>query len=186
MADLRRVPVTWTTGAGGTGVSVFYTFSADDVTTELATYFNAVKTAFPTAVTWSIPAAGDEIESSTGALTGAWGGGTAASITGAGGASLYAAGTGFYNRWLTGTIVNGRKLVGRTFMCPVVYTMYATDGTIDTTSLGTMQTAASALAASNKLVIWHRPTGGLSNGVAASVAFAVVPDKVTSLRSRRS
>lgn len=186
MADLRKVPVTWTTGAGGLGLSVFYSADPDDVTTELGTFFNAIKAAFPGSVTWSIPSSGDTIESTTGILTGAWTGGTAASITATGGTSLYAAGTGGYVRWQTPLVIGGRRLKGRTFLCPIITDQYATDGTLNSTTLSGWQTAATTLATSGKLVVWHRGTVDDPTGAAATVTAAVVPDKVTSLKTRRS
>lgn len=186
MADIRRVVVDWTTGPGGRGVSIYYTAAADDVTTNLATFYNAIKGAFPSAVTWSIPSAGDKIDVDTGHLTGTWSGGTAAVVVG-GGASAYAAGTGFYVRWLTGGLRNSRKFAGKSFMVPILASIYDSTGTIDNANLGTFQTAANALVTANKLLVYGRPikpatTGGITNPVTA----AVVPDKVTSLKTRRS
>jgi len=186
MVDIRRVPVDWQTGAGGAGVSVFYTVDPDDVTTNLGTFFNAIKALFPTAVSWAIPASGDTLDVVTGELTGAWSGGTAATVTGTGGGT-YAAGTGAYVRWLTGSIRRGRKFQGRTFLCPIIASVYDNDGTLTSGNVTIFQNAANTLVATNKLVIWGRPIPfGAGNGAADQVAAAVVPDKVTSLRTRRS
>ena len=186
MADLRRVPVAWTTGPGGVGLSVFYTDAADDATAALGTFFNAIKGLFPPAVSWSIPSAGDQIDDATGALTGAWSGGTAASITGAG-SGTWAAGTGMYVRWLTGGLRNSRKFQGRTFLCPVASGGYATDGTLDAANQAAVQTAVNTLAGTGLLQLWGRPIApSTSNGVSGQIIAGVVPDKVTSLHSRRS
>jgi hypothetical protein len=186
MSVLRRIPVTWQTGAGGAGVSFFYSIQADDVTTALGTFFNAIKGPFPNVVSWNVPAAGDTIESTTGALVGSWSGGTSASITG-GTSGTYAAGTGAYVRWLTNTVRNGRKFVGRTFLVPLVSGVYDNDGTITGTNLTTFQNAANTLVSTSTVVVWGRPSGpGAADGLFAEQTGAVVPDKVTSLRSRRS
>lgn len=186
MADLRRIPIDWTTGPGGTGVSVFYSLDPADPTGALGTFFNAIKGLFPTYVTWSIPSSGDTIESTTGVLTGSWSGGTSASITGTGsGAS--AAGTGFYVRWYTDTIRNGRKFLGRTFFCPIAVGGYASDGTLDASNQAAMQTAVNTLVGASALVVWGRPTTpGGSDGLFAEQTSGLVPDKVTSLRTRRT
>lgn len=183
---MRKVPVAWTTGIGGTGVSVFYSGETDDLTTNLATFFNAIKSSFPNAVTWTIPAAGDKINDEDGALAGAWVGGTGATITGTGGSGAYVAGTGAYVRWVTGAVVGRRKLQGRTFLCPLMITSFDAFGTINDTEKTAMQNAATTLAATDKLIIWHRPSPGGSDGTNRLVLAGVVPDKVTSLRSRRT
>lgn len=186
MADLRRVPVAWTTGVGGAGVSIFYTATADDVTTELGTFFNAIKDLFPPVVTWSIPAAGDEIDDDSGALTGSWSGGTAATITATNNTN-YVAGTGAYVRWLTGGLRNSRKFQGRLFLCPLVTSKFDSTGTIDNTALSTIQTAANTLVSAGKLQLFGRPIPpATTGGVSGQITAAVVPDKVTSLRTRRT
>lgn len=185
MADLRRVRVSWTTGPGGIGLSTFYTFDPDDVTTNLATFYNAIKALFPAAVTWSIPSSGDLIDSATGSLVGGWSGGTAATIAGAPTTGNYAAGTGAITRWDTGTVVAGRRLRGRTFLVPLAVNAYSTTGVIDTTPYATLSSASSTLAATNKLVVWHRPAPGGAGGLGASVGSAFVLPGVHSLASRR-
>lgn len=183
---LRRVNVVWTTGIGGTGVSVFYCAQPDDLTTNLGTFFNAVKALFPTPVTWNIPAAGDLINPEDGKLAGAWSGGTAATVTATGGSVGYTAGTGAYVRWVTGAIAGTHKVQGRTFLVPILSSLYDVQGNIGSASVTTIQTAANALAASAKLIVWHRNHKGAADGQAFLVAAAVAPNKVTSLRTRRT
>lgn len=184
-STLRRVPVAWTTGVGGAGVSVFYSGDTDDLTSNLGTFFTAIRAFFPNAVTWTIPAAGDKIFDDTGHLAGAWTGGTAATVSANGGALAYVAGTGCSVRWITGAIVGTHKLQGRTFLNPMLTSMFDTSGTMTDANVATIQAAATALVASNKLLVWHRPPKGGSTGTARLVIGATVADKVTSLRSRR-
>lgn len=186
MATLRKVPVEWTTGPGGSGLSVFYTQDPADATAALGTFFNAIKGVFPSAVTWSIPSSGDTIDSDTGRLNGSWSGGTAAVITGSG-AGNYAAGTGCYVRWYTNTVYNGRKFMGRTFLVPLLTGGYDSTGTIDNSNLSTLQTAVNTLVSSSALVIYKRPPKGtFAGGTYAEQTSGLIPDKVTSLKSRRS
>lgn len=186
MSTLRRVPVIWTTGVGGAGVSVFYSAGGNDATASLGAFFDAIKGLFPTAVTWQIPASGDTIESTTGALTGSWAGGTGAALGGTV-SGTYAAGTGAYITWRTNTVRNGRKFVGRTFLAPLVTTCYDSAGTITNANLTTIQAAANALITAGLTVVWGRPlTVGAGDGLFAQPTAASVPDRVTSLRSRRS
>jgi len=183
---IRRMPVQWQTGAGGTGLSVFYSPFGVDATVELATWFNALRFFHPTAVSWSIPGSGDVIDDTTGEITGAWTAGTAASIT-ATGAAAYAAGTGAFIRWGTAGIVRGRRVKGRTFLCPAINSSYESDGTILNSSVTTINTATNTLVGTGKLVIWSRPSGpGASDGTNHVVVSGQIADKVTSLRTRRS
>ncbi len=186
MTSLTKTIVSWKTGAGGDGVSVFYSIFGGDITVELAAFFNAIKASFPPAVTWSIPNSGDVITDTTGALTGAWIGGTSATIAGTGSAQ-YFAGTGAYVRWVTGAIHSRRKVYGRTFLCPLINAGADSDGTIGSATLGTLQGAANTLAATGKLMVWHRPQDDPpTNGSSYAVIAGTVPDKTTSLRTRRS
>lgn len=166
-------------------MSVFYSAFGTDPTGALATYFNAEKAKFNTAVSWSIPSSGDTITAETGALTGAWTGGTAATISGTS-SGAYAAGTGYYVNWLTGIVRDGHKFRGRTFMAPIIITSYGTDGTIDNSFLAQSQTAATALATAGVCGVWGRPNNdAMDNGIFSLIVAGQVPDKVTSLRSRR-
>ena len=185
MATLRRVRVVWNGLGALPGVSTFYTDAADDVTTDLATFFTAISTWYPSGLSWTIPAAGDEISDATGQLVGAWTGGTAATVNG-GTNSAYAAGTGMYINWVTGIIRASHKFQGRTFLCPLTGGAYQADGTIATTVLSTHQTAANTLVATGKLRIFGRPfPGNPTSGTSGAVTGALIPDQVTSLRSRR-
>src|SRR6478736_793449 len=183
---MRKVPVAWQTGPGGVGVSVFYTPFGTDATVDIGTFFNAIKAQFPTGISWDIPASGDVVDEATGLITGAWTAGTAATITGTA-VGVFAAGTGAYVKWQTAGIVGGRRVRGRTFLAPLITGAFDNIGTIATAPLSTFNSAASALAATGKLLIWHRPTDTpRTNGSQHAVVAATVPDKVTSLRTRRT
>lgn len=185
MATLRRIPVAWTGISALPGVSVFYAASATDAGANLATFFNAIKAQFPSPLQWTVPTSGDLINDADGALTGAWTGGTGGT-TSATGSGIYPAGTGAYVNWQTAGIVNSRRLKGRTFLAPLLGAVFTTSGQISTTTQTALQTAATALATSGNIVIWHRPSApGLSNGASSVVTGALVPLQVTSLRSRR-
>jgi len=195
VTDLERVVVAWTGLTGLPGVSVFYkdTAEAGSLPSALNAFFTAIKGHFPTALSWNIPNAGDTIDSDTGDLVGVWvdtGGGTVSG--GATATQNYAAGVGYRVKWLTGGITHGRRCVGATFLTSPTTEHYDSSGTIQNGSLGTVQTAASALAATGLLSIWSRPIEGSTDpdipdrlGADNPVLGALVPDKVTWLRTRR-
>ena len=187
MAVLLRVPVVWSGLTGLPGVSVLYwDGGVSSVMTDVTAFFNAIKGVFPSGLSWTIPNAGDNIDDATGTLIGDWsttGGGT---VSATGGFTAYAAGTGARVRWNTGNIVDGRRLRGSTFLVPLTGGGYDSSGTIENTTLSTLQTAATTLASTGALKVWSRPTPGGSDGTSGTVLSAVVPDRVTSLRSRRT
>lgn len=186
MSNIAKIPVSWTGGPGGPGVSVFYSDAAATIPTgALGTFFNAVKTLIPSPITWTIPNTGDIVDSSTGTLVGSWTQGTSTVVSASGSGSSYAAGSGAVVRWNTGGIVNGRRVRGRTFFVPVVGAIYSS-GRILGTQVAVFQAAANALVASSgpDLRIWHRPTAHVG-GSAHAVTAAFVPDLAAVLRSRR-
>lgn len=191
--QLHRVVLSWA-GPPITGSAVTVLHFAGDA--QPAPPVAAIKTALtnaavvlPTNVTITVPNSGDTIEDTTGALLSVWsatGGGT---VTG-GTNGVVAAGVGACIGWTTGGIVNGtkgpRKLRGRTFIVPLVTSGYAADGTLDTATLGALQTLANALQASGPLAVWHRPlSAGAANGGSYGVIANKVRDKVAYLSSRR-
>jgi len=185
MASLRRIPVTWSGLTGLPGLSVFYADMATDAGANLATFFSSVSNRFPNGLSWSTPASGDVISDATGAITGAYTGATVISQTGSGGATAYAAGVGVAITWQTAGIINGRRLKGRTFMCPILASEFQTDGTITAAALTTLGTAAGVLVTADVLKIWHRPTPGGTDGISSAVVGYSIADRVTALRSRR-
>lgn len=181
----RKVQVVWNTGPGGSGLSTFYTLESVDATVEIGTFFNAIKSLLSDTISISVPASGDTIEVTNGHLSGAWVGGTAATYTGTA-HSAYAAGTGAFVKWLTSGIAGTHRVRGRTFICPLLVSGFDVDGTLSGSYVTAIQNAANTLAASGKLNIWHRPSApGAVDGSLHTVIAAQVPDKVTSLATRR-
>jgi|SRR6476661_4630503 len=182
----RKYVCTWTTGVqGGAGISTFYSAFGTDATPDLNTFWAAVKTIFSDEVSVTVPSNGDVIDESTGLLTGAWTAGTAGTHSGTT-HSAYPAGTGAFIKWNTGVVVAGHRVVGRTFIAPILSNSFDTNGTLTSGVVTTLQNAANTLAASGHLSIWHRPPViGSPGGSLAGIVSATVPDKTTSLSSRR-
>ena len=183
MATLERILITWTGLTGLPGVSVCYGVLGGSAAADLGTMFTSLAGQFPSGLTVTIPNNGDTIDDATGALTGTWSAGSVVTMV-ASGTSTHAAGVGCYINWKTSAIVGGRRLMGRTFLAPLTNTLYDSQGTINSASLGPITTAANLVVAGGDLRVWHRPVGGSGGSSAAPVA-AAVPDQVTSLRSRR-
>lgn len=189
MATLMRLRCTWGgTGITGPGLSTFYQTTAGSVgwADDVLTFFNVASVFYPSGLTLTVPSSGDEIDSATGALTGTWsepGTGGTDTATGSG---PWAAGVGMQVRWRTSGIVGGRRVVGSTFIVPIMAAFYDSAGTISNTDLATVQGRADALIAAHpNLVIWSRPTPTRA-GTFNEIESATVPDRVSWLRSRRT
>ena|SRR5690349_10953494 len=185
MATIRRYRVLWGGITALPGYSLFYSTSAGALASDLVTFFTAIKGVFPSPLTWDIPLSGDTLDDATGTINGGWtdvGGGVVTSTL----VTAYAAGCGGYASWGTAAIVNGRRLRGRTFLAPLGNLQYDTGGSIVPSCQAVLSPAISTLAAAGKMVIWHRPApGGGGGGSSSLVTSGVLPDQVTSLRSRR-
>lgn len=187
MASILRVPVVWNGLSGLPGVTVlFWDGGVSSVVTDITDFFDDISDYFPSALSWTIPSSGDSLSDSTGAIDGFWsttGGGTV-NGTGGGGAA-FPNGVGVRVRWRTGGLRNGRRVVGSTFLTSMLGSAFDTNGTIGSAALGAVQASADLLVASGALLVWSRPTPGGSDGFSSAVTSAEVPDRVTSLRSRR-
>lgn len=185
MANLDRYEVVWQGIGGLPGLSVFYCDAGANVGTDLTTFFGVIKDRFPVGTSWVVPNSGDTIDDATGTLVGGWSG-TGGGTTSSGASSAaYAAGTGAIVRWNTAAIVGGRRLRGRTFLCPLLASQYDTSGVLTSGWLSALATAAAGIVTAADFRIWHRPTPGGSDGSSSGITSFGNPSTVSSLRSRR-
>ena len=187
---MTRIVVRMDGWAGAPGFMTFYSGAAGVLKAATDAFIGGVAPAFPSSVTFTVPAEGDLVLDSDGTLAGSWTSGSATTIPG-GGDTLFAAPSGACVSWTTGDIVTGsagrpRRLRGRTFLVPLAHNLYASDGTIDAASLTNLRNRASTFWVDGSLVVWHRPTTvGGTDGFAGDVIGSDVKDKVAVLRSRR-
>lgn len=186
MASLQRIRVVLSGGVGLPGVSTFYSeVAVPSAVADVAAFYDDIKGLMPSTVTATILSSGDVIEDSNGSLVGTWSEGTDTQVQGTSGVS-YGAGIGVAVQWNTNGIRNGRRVRGRTFLCPLTSDIFQNDGTIGATPLSTITTAAGILASGGQLRVWSRPSSiPAADGESHSVLNASVADRVTSLRSRR-
>ena len=185
MADMNRLRVTWSGATGLPGISTFYLPDTLTNVSSFVTFFNAIKAAFPSGLTWVIDASGDVINDTNGLLVGAWSGTGASSVTATGG-SNYGAGMGGYITWNTTEVIAGRRLKGRTFLAPLDSGQYDNTGTLLNSTRATINAACTVLVAASGLLVWHKRTGSIPNtGSSHPAVSGIAPDRVTMLRSRR-
>lgn len=192
MGYLQRIRVVWTGQTGLPGVSTFYANETDATAiAALVAFFGNIKFAFPAGTAWEIPSSGDLINEENGELGGTWSQSGSGTVNATGGAVNYAAGVGCRVTWLTSGIVNGRRLRGSTFLTGMTVGSYGSNGTIDDSTVTQFRTHVNTLVTNSNLWIWSPPFPGSPtvdqrDGTSAVVISGTVPDKVTSLRSRRN
>lgn len=187
MTLMNRVRVAYTGGAVvGPSVSTFYFAQAHTgFVSDLFTFYDSLKDRFPSILTWEIPNTGDVIDSDDGELAGVWSDGSVS--IGAGLATNQCPqGVGLRVVWNTLGTTNGRRVRGSTFFVPLDATMYGTNGLLSASRAQWVSAAAALVtASSSQMLIWTRPRPGTAGGV-NSVVSSTVPNKVTTLRSRRT
>lgn len=186
---MQRVQAVWSgNGVVGGGVSTF--FAEADGTQQLVVaineLFSAVEPLLPSGCTVTVPSGGDLIDEATGDLTGTWGTSTSTQHVGTG-TDVWAAGVGARVVWETGTVRNGRRVRGSTFIVPLTSIAYANDGTLGINGLGFLQDGVTAFMTqvADGGRVWSRPTP-TSAGASVPITAGRVPDKVSWLRSRRT
>lgn len=185
MTELYRVRTALTGFPGGPGVTTMYFLDVATAVASVHTFWTDIIAKFPTDFHAQVENFGDIIEDTTGELTGAW---SADAVTGLVGdqSDPYPAPAGAVITWGTDTILDGRRLRGRTFCVPYGGLNYEADGSLAGASITDLQGGGDALIVgqSTSFVIWHRPTGSHAGGNGL-VTSCVVHDKVAVLRSRR-
>lgn len=197
MAIINRVRVTLTGFQGGPGMSTFYCLDPATFLPLLRVFYDTIKDDFPSVVTINFPSSGDILDSVSGQLTGTWVATAPALVQGVY-TGAYSAPTGAVVNWATGSIINGHRVVGRTFLVPMGGTVFENDGTINPAARNGMAAAAAALiaSASSNFVIWSRPRAAVPSppvkapvtaraGGHVPVTGYLVPDLAAVLRSRR-
>ncbi|MBA0085016.1 MAG: hypothetical protein HRJ53_08470, partial [Acidobacteria bacterium Pan2503] len=164
MGTVGRLRVEWHGLPGGTGLSTFYVDAIGSATlmmTSVAAFFTAIKGIVPPAVQWVFPSQLDSIDDATGKLLSSQPVTPNAAISGLGG-SNYAATTGILVKWATGGVVDGHRVVGKTFIVPIESTDMTSNGGPSSSSLTTVSNAANnyITAMGTHAVVWSRPFAG--------------------------
>lgn len=194
MPLIMRYKMIWALPTGGPGVSTLFAFP--DTTEQV--FADAVRAFFsdvlnlatphdslPAGVTIQGDALVDNIEVTDGTLQSSVPVTPPAAITGTS-AGVYPAPSGLCITWLTGLVHQGRRVRGRTFFVPLANTAYDTSGTLATSFLTSVRTAASAyIAGAVNPCVWARPDPGTTNGAAFAIAAGTCLDKAAILTSRR-
>lgn len=201
MAEILRVTARWSGLPGGNGYTVlhFRDFSSGSPTTADAQaavdrvddFFAAIIGLIPATVTILVLPDVEVIEETNNTLQSVLTAVPDAARTGgATGAASFVAAAGAVISWRTGGIRANRRVRGRTFLIPLSSQAFQSDGTLLSTALTTLNTAATALrnnTGTPDLGIYARPTAtGATDGVWFAVTSHSIPDMGAILRSRRA
>lgn len=178
----------WSVPGGGTGFSVLhFTLAgnggvAQTIADQTRVFFEAVKGGFPDDVTINYDSEVlDLLEDGT--LSAVWPVTPPAATTGTS-AAVYSRAAGARIDWGTDTIVNGRRLSGRTYLVPMGSTFFDTVGLITTANRAALVTAGTNFITqtglNRPLRVWSR-----THGVSAVVTDASAPAAGAILRGRR-
>lgn len=189
MADLGKVVCTWSGWPGAPASTVLYLDVPTNVLLDnVRNLFNGIVSMIPAGVTVTVPGTGFMIDEGTGVASGTWTATAPAAIVGTGTGAFYS-GAGACITWRTASLNHhGHLIKGRSFMVPLVLSTFMSDGTLDDTKRGTIQTNANGYisAGGAHVKVWARPTTpGGSDGMSATMTSATVNDRGASLRSRR-
>lgn len=189
---LARIRVTWSgSPVVGPGVSTFYQSTMADASglAAIKSFYTSLAGMCPSGLSWTIPSTGDFLNESDGSLAGSWSFPGAGGVVAASTASTWVNGVGARIKWQTNGIHKGRKVVGATFMVPVVVGAYEGSGNLVGSYVTLLQSSANALVSGmgGDMYVWSRPTaGGGTDGKKSAVTAAQAPDYVSWLRSRRT
>lgn len=174
-----------------------YTTNVAGISTTLHDLWDALKSHIPIECTYQVEPGGDLLEDTTGALTGAWSAAAVAPVTGTHNA-LMSALSGAQIEWLSATILDGKRMRGRSFIVPLGGNDYTGSGSIGTTAVTAIKAAADTfqLAEAGGFCIWHRPRKAKAAtayhpavtaraGGHGMVTSTRVPSKCVVLKSRR-
>jgi hypothetical protein len=159
MAPIQRIRIALTgTWPGGPGVATFYGLNAAGMLPELKGLWAIYAQAMPSTVTIEYPTSGDVIDPLNGDLVGGW---TAAGLAPDHGTQTgdYAAPIGAVVNWLTGGVLDGTHLRGRTFVVPLAGVSFDSMGQLATGTVSALQEVSTNKVAtmSANFVVWHRP-----------------------------
>lgn len=203
MPQLYRVKSRWSGFAGAPGYTIlhFRDFNAPDpgngdgtveeataAVERVQTFFGALASILPSSVSIDVEREVDVIDDSDGSLVNSLASTSGGIVQGTGPAT-YAAPVGAVVNWRTGSVRNGRRLRGRTFLVPLSSANFNATGVLIPAVQTIIQNAANDLASTQltpDLMVFGRPSSATaSDGVSAVVTAANVPSLAAILTSRR-
>lgn len=209
---MLKVKLAWSGFQGAPGYSMFYfkefqdgtginytQAQVDGVAAAVTSFAQTVSDCLPAGVVLQTQTDIEVIESSDGKLIDIKTAGAQLAKAASQAAAAYSAPSGAVINWRTGLVHKNRRVRGRTFIVPLASICYESNGTLNQTYRGKLETAAAGLMNGTgypPLGVWARPTrvkdaNGVPTGVVTpdgrwgDVSSYNVPDLAAVLRSRR-
>jgi hypothetical protein len=181
MANVNQIRVRVTGLPTGEGINTFY---ADDASAPplaaLRTFYAALASSTPGAITYKFPSTGNTIDIATGAVVGVWSASAPADVTCTGG-STFAAPTGAVLRWKTGFFAGGRQVIGKTFLVPLAPVCFDGSGSVAAATRAAIDAAAASLISSaSSLRVFSR-----TNHLSVNIGSAATSTAAATLNSRK-
>lgn len=190
---IARVTAVWTGFSGAPGYSNFFFEVAGDVGEQTGApeivrgAFATMFSILPNNVTITVSPTVEYVDEATGQLVDYAEADEAPDPIEGTDTGIYSAPSGAVIGWNTGTVRNGRRVRGRTFLVPLGEGAYESDGSLQETALVRLRNFGSRMITTDGqatgFVVWGRP--GATPGVVAPVTSYRVPDMAAVLRSRR-
>lgn len=183
--DLYRIRAQAAGHTGGPWMGTWFFDSAAgtelQAATAVRTFLAAIAAQFRNSITWTFDPVVDTL-SEAGALLSSTAISPPATVTGSGTGDMLPAATQGRVIWQTGAIVNGRRLVGRTFIPGMIAGTQTATGAVQPATISAVNTAANALAtaANCDMVVWSR-----AHDTAVGITSGAMDSEFSVLRSRR-
>lgn len=200
MAALLRATVVQTGYPGSPGYTSLYAVHTDPPSTAAAALvsavgvlFNAISAQMCTGFTWTINSDVAVVEDTDGSID-SFISTTPPTQSVFAPSALYAGASGAVVDWLTNTVVNSRKVMGRTFFVPLGGNAYESNGTLTSAARTVFLNATEAYRTTPGIIpaVWSRPYTAVPGkprpttpGSTAPITARRVPDMAAVLRSRR-
>ena len=201
MASVFRTTAEWQGFIGAPGYTKFSflavtgTAGADAAVAATRGFFLPLAPGLPSGLSIQVKKEVGEYDEVSGLLLGELSATASPAVINGASVAKYVGGSGIFVGWRTGTIWQGHRVIGRTFVAPYESTAFDTNGTLTSSTIAAFQSAGDGLIAdsSTTFAIWARKmTIGSdgkphqTNGAAFQVLTAYVKDQASGLRSRRA
>jgi hypothetical protein len=189
---IKRYRVSMSNFPGAPGVITHYVSEAVTDFSPFRSFYTSVALQVPNGLTFSFPTTVDLLNEVDGLIQTVQNATVLANVSSIVTAAPFSGTSGCIVQWRTPDFVDGKHVIGRSYIVPLAQGSYDAQGSIASAVITALQTAGANLVAATNLVVWSRPRKASTNpplaardGSAHPVTAASVPDLACVMRSRR-